>query len=117
MHACRLEGHEKNAGEPGTVPQSSLAIPVMQPLRQVLVTGATGLIGSWLAGTLAAAGVQVVAAGRVNGRFEDLRNRALVGRGIQVDPGSITDPEACRRMVAGCSHVIHLAAAQHEMNI
>lgn len=88
-----------------------------QPLRRVLVTGATGFIGCRLAEILAAQGIGVVGSGRVAGAMEEARRRRLEACGIPLVAGSITEAAVCAAAVAGCSHVIHLAAAQHEMNI
>jgi nucleoside-diphosphate-sugar epimerase len=72
---------------------------------RVLVTGATGRIGSRLVPRLAAGGeVRVVV------RDPD-RAAELWNRGFDVIDGDLRDPETVKRAVAGQDAVVHLAAA------
>jgi len=78
-----------------------------------LVTGADGFIGSHLVETLVRDGHQVRAFVYYNS-FGSLgwldRAEPEVLRAIEVFPGDVRDPNAVRKAVAGCSHVLHLAA-------
>jgi UDP-glucose 4-epimerase len=75
---------------------------------RVLVTGGAGFIGSNLVQVCVAAGERV----RV---LDDLstgrrKNLASFAQDIELIEGSVADPEACLRAVAGCEVVYHLAA-------
>ena len=72
--------------------------------RTVLVTGATGFLGSRLARRLLADGARV----RVLARSPE-KARPLCDRGAQVLTGDITDPEAVRAAVDGVEVIYHLA--------
>jgi len=75
-------------------------------MERVLVTGGAGFIGSHTVAELNSRGVPV----RV---LDDLSTGALAnldGLDAEFIEGSITDAAAVARAVAGCSHVIHLAA-------
>ncbi|QCU77867.1 NAD-dependent epimerase/dehydratase family protein [Citricoccus sp. SGAir0253] len=68
--------------------------------RRVLVTGASGLLGSGVARRLAAAGDDVVT----------LQRRPSGVPGARDVAGSVTDPAAVARAVAGRDTVVHVAA-------
>lgn len=70
-----------------------------------LVTGATGLLGSHLAEQLTAQGHPVRALVRPASDTTFLRSL-----GVELIPGDLTDPEACRRAVAGTDLIFHAAA-------
>ena len=74
---------------------------------RVLLTGATGYIGSHTAGALVKAGHDVVALVRDEGRLA----AALAPHGITVDhaPGDMTDPHAVAAAMDGCEAVVHAA--------
>jgi dihydroflavonol-4-reductase len=84
---------------------------------KMLVTGGTGFIGSRLALAARAQGHSIVLAGQLNTTAERSRAEELARAGISVEQGSLQDPAYARRVVQGCQHVIHLAAAQHEANV
>ena len=69
----------------------------------VLVTGARGTVGNYVVGLCEAAGYRVVATD-------------LTAAGVrtplhgEVKAGDLRDPDVVRRLVGGCSHVIHTAA-------
>jgi nucleoside-diphosphate-sugar epimerase len=81
-------------------------------MSRVLLTGATGFIGSWTVPALLAAGHEV----RVLVRDEQKLARTLAERGleagaVEVHRGDILDAEAVRGATTGCSATLHLAAA------
>jgi nucleoside-diphosphate-sugar epimerase len=81
---------------------------------KLLVTGGTGFIGSHLAAEGRRRGAAVVVLGLTD-RPEEQANVAALGRdGVEVIPGSITDPDLCRRASEGATHVFHLAVAMRE---
>lgn len=72
---------------------------------KVLVTGATGFIGSALCGQLRAAGHTIIAAVRRSSGSPD-----------EVAIGEMNSFTNWRSVLAGCDTVIHLAARVHVMN-
>ncbi len=76
--------------------------------QTVLVTGASGFVGSALAERLLADGVGVRALVR-----DTARGRALAARGAELVVGDLTDREALRRAVQGCAVVFSVGAALH----
>ncbi len=74
-----------------------------QPLQ--LITGATGLLGSHIAEQLVAQGAAVRALARPGSD-----TRFLERLGVELVPGDLLDPAACRRAVAGVDTVYHTAA-------
>ena len=81
---------------------------------RLLVTGGTGFIGSHLAEEGRRRGAEVVVLGLTDRPEEQANVAALRRAGVEVVPGSITEPELCRRAVEGCTHVFHLAVAMRE---
>lgn len=84
---------------------------------RVLITGATGFIGSRLCVIARESGWDVVAAGQVNNPIEQQRQLALQGAGVTTHVGSVLDANFAEAVTRDCDGVIHLAAAQHEMNV
>lgn len=84
---------------------------------RVLVTGATGFIGSRLATRLKALAVDVTATGQINNEVEKKRAQDLKRAAIEVQSGSLNDAQFVRRLCDGQDASIHLAAAQHEANV
>lgn len=82
--------------------------------KRLLITGATGFIGSRLALYARDQGIQVLATGRTELDVEAERAKELRSAGITLDDGSLQEPSLMQRLVTGCDAVIHLAAAQHE---
>jgi dihydroflavonol-4-reductase len=74
-------------------------------VRKVLVTGATGFVGSNVARVLVERGEDV----RVLVR-EGADPRNLEGLPVERSTGDLRDPAAVRRAVAGCARVFHVAA-------
>jgi nucleoside-diphosphate-sugar epimerase len=72
---------------------------------RVLVTGATGLLGSHLAERLIASGDHVRALVRAGSRTE-----FLDALGVEIVRGDLTDPAACASALAGVELVFHCAA-------
>jgi dihydroflavonol-4-reductase len=75
------------------------------PAGPVLVTGATGFVGSAVARALAARGETLRLLVRRGG---DRRN--LAGLDAELAEGDLTDPASLRRAVAGCARLYHVAA-------
>jgi dihydroflavonol-4-reductase len=69
------------------------------------LTGATGFVGSAVARALLARGHAVRALARPG---SDRRN--LAGLTVEVVEGDLSDPASLARAVAGCRHVLHVAA-------
>jgi nucleoside-diphosphate-sugar epimerase len=82
--------------------------------QKVLVTGATGFIGSRLALRAHQQGLDVLATGRAELRVEAERLQELRAAGVRVEPGMLQDLDLVERLLQGRDTVIHLAAAQHE---
>lgn len=81
--------------------------------KQVLVTGATGFIGSHLVQALGARGAKVRAMAHYRGdpslhNLDHLTREELAA--VDVVRGNIEDPHFVRRAVEGCDVVFHLAA-------
>lgn len=77
----------------------------MAELKPVLVTGASGFVGSAVARAAIGRGHRV----RVMVRpTSDRRN--LAGLDVEVVIGDLTDPASLARAVAGCRHLLHVAA-------
>jgi len=74
-------------------------------VNPVLVTGATGFIGSHVAGELVRRGYRVRALVR-----EQTDPGPLLAQGVEVVRGDLLDAAAVGRAVAGCDAVLHLAA-------
>jgi dihydroflavonol-4-reductase len=72
--------------------------------RKVLMTGASGFIGSVVARTLAAAGAQVRCLLRPTSKLD-----RLAGVTYERAEGDVRDAESLKRAVQGCEGVIHLA--------
>jgi len=77
----------------------------MSESRRVLVTGATGFVGSALVRAFLAAGYSVRALARAESRRDN-----LAGLAIETVEGDVCDPGAVARAVAGVSYVAHAAA-------
>lgn len=87
-----------------------------RPLR-LLVTGATGFIGSRLALHAQRLGLDVRATGRAATDLERKRLQELQQAGIALEVGELQDAELVRRALRDRNSVIHLAAAQHESHM
>jgi dTDP-glucose 4,6-dehydratase len=79
---------------------------------KLLITGATGFIGSQLALEARALGHDVVISGLVTNAAQRDRYARLQGAGFHLIDGSIRIPAFVRRLVRGCDAVVHLASAQ-----
>ena len=77
-------------------------------MARVLVTGGAGFIGSHIAAALVAQGDEVRVLDDLSTGHE--RNLEAIGSGVDFVRGSVTDPEAVGRAVAGCDYVYHEAA-------
>lgn len=88
---------------------------------RVLVTGATGFLGSWVARALLSRGLEVRALTRASSRLDNLR-----GLDLERAEGDVLDPPAVARALRGCDAVVHtagvvgwdpaVAARMHEVN-
>ena len=84
---------------------------------RLLVTGASGFIGSRLCLHGLAGGMQVRALGRLNNPAEAENAQELADHGAEMHDVSILEPAPLAEVMAGVDAVIHLAAAQHEANV
>ncbi|MGH9383641.1 MAG: NAD-dependent epimerase/dehydratase family protein [Vicinamibacterales bacterium] len=80
---------------------------------RVLVTGATGFTGGYLAATLAARGDEVRALVRPQSRAR-FEASTLPGLGVSAVEGDLLDLESVRRATEGVTRVYHLAATYRE---
>ncbi|MDX1540760.1 MAG: NAD-dependent epimerase/dehydratase family protein [Geminicoccaceae bacterium] len=83
---------------------------------RLLITGGTGFIGARLAVMARDAGHEVRVTGLVNTPAEATRKEALDAAGIEVLVRSL-EPPVPAALVEGVDAIVHLAAAQHEMNV
>jgi len=81
---------------------------------RILITGATGFIGSRLALRASAAGHAVVAAGR---KLNDGLRAQFTRSNIEVRLGDVTDAGYVDGLMPGITHVCHLAAAWQEVGV
>jgi dihydroflavonol-4-reductase len=86
------------------------------PMR-LLITGATGFIGSRLALHARRIGIDVLATGRAEIEVERERLAELRAADVPVEIGTLHDVGFVRRLVQDRTVVIHLAAAQHESHM
>ena len=84
---------------------------------RLLITGATGFIGSRLTLQARRAGIDVLATGRADTDLEQERLAELRAADVPVEIGSLHDVGLVRRLVRDRTVVIHLAAAQHESHM
>src|SRR5262245_6575255 len=84
---------------------------------KLLITGGTGFIGSRLAESAVGAGHGVLVAGMVEVPVTAANCEELRQAGIEVRVGTIAELVRAREALNGVDVVIHLAAAQHEMNV
>jgi len=89
------------------------SFPTSSP-QKLLVTGATGFIGSRLALRAHQLGIDVLATGRAELNIESERLQELRAAGVRVEAGVLQDLAFVDRLLQGRDTVIHLAAAQHE---
>ena len=75
---------------------------------RVLVTGATGFAGSWVARELLARGHEVRALVRARSSLANLEGLAL-----ERAEGDVTDRASVERAIAGCEAVVHTAGVAH----
>ena len=92
--------------------------PVAEIRRMnILITGATGFIGSNLARRCVELGHSVSAFGQDNSDWEARRAQELERLGARVIIGSVLDVPLVRSVAEGQTAVFHLAAAQHESDV
>lgn len=75
---------------------------------RVLVTGATGFVGSWIVRFLSERGHAVRVLVRSSSRFTNLD-----GLDLERVEGDVTDRESVRRALTGCEGVVHTAGIAH----
>jgi dihydroflavonol-4-reductase len=83
---------------------------------KVLITGATGFIGSRFAEICKERGFNVVALGQENNDVERERKANLRRVGVAVENLDLGSDTVLGMQLSGVDVVFHLAAAQHEMN-
>jgi nucleoside-diphosphate-sugar epimerase len=101
---ARRPGSKSNSGE-------------LKDNAKIVVTGATGFIGSRLALRLLQQGLPVMPIGQANTEAETRNCKMLEEAGAQVILCSITDGEQLAKWICNATIVFHLAAAQHEANV
>ena len=84
---------------------------------KVLITGATGFIGSRLTLRCLEQGQTVRVLGQNRNPAEEENVRLLRERGAEVVIASVTEPDSLVAAHDGIDVVYHLAAAQHEANV
>ena len=85
---------------------------------RVLITGGTGFIGSRLTLKCRERGDNVLILGREDATEAEIINKQnLQDHGVEIALGSVTDRDRMFELTKDIDLVIHLAAAQHEMNI
>ncbi len=77
----------------------------MSATERILVTGATGFIGSHVLEKLSGAGLQVIALARLHSNLAH-----VLSLKVEVRYGDILDLAALSRAVRGCTQIIHTAA-------
>lgn len=82
--------------------------------QKLLVTGASGFIGSRLALRAHLLGMDVLATGRAEQQVEVERLQELRAAGVRVEAGVLQDLPLVDRLLQERDTIIHLAAAQHE---
>jgi nucleoside-diphosphate-sugar epimerase len=88
-----------------------------QPTLRLLITGATGFIGSRLALHARRNGIDVLGTGRAEIDVERDRLAELRAADVPMEIGTLHDVGFVRRLVRDRTVVIHLAAAQHESHM
>jgi dihydroflavonol-4-reductase len=88
--------------------------PLTSSPQKLLITGASGFIGSRLALRAHQLGADVIATGRAELPVEVERLQELRTAGVRVEAGVLQDLPLVERLLEGRDTVIHLAAAQHE---
>lgn len=83
----------------------------------VLITGATGFIGSRFALRCIELGHAVRVYGQLNTKAEHANSELLKRAGVELWLKSVNDAESVADAVSGMEVVFHLAAAQHEANV
>lgn len=81
---------------------------------RLVITGATGFIGSRMALLAQAAGLHIAATGRAVTPVELAHMHDLQVGDLRVTPGDLRDPTFVQSLLKPGDTVIHLAAAQHE---
>jgi nucleoside-diphosphate-sugar epimerase len=84
---------------------------------KVLITGGTGFIGSRLALKCLEKNMEVSVLGQENTPAEIGNKREIENKGANVYLTSVSDKKGIEALLDGVDYVIHLAAAQHEMNV
>lgn len=97
--------HVDNSAQPASEGNDAPLLPAVSPEDCVLITGATGFVGSHVAERLTATPARIRTLVRSESDVSFLRTL-----NVECVAGSMTDPDSLSSALAGVTHVVHCAA-------